>query len=148
MKDEYAHPRLGIEFDWLAVDPSGALAVLTSAGYGPVPKAVREHVESVDAALELINTWPCVGGSISQPGDTGNHADWRDLAARGFYAYDWKDSFGPYVRLAVPTTPLTVDNLTDEGITGIVVLARFTVDFASATQLDLADLDDEKPIRL
>ncbi|MEU4523560.1 hypothetical protein AB0F52_33205 [Amycolatopsis sp. NPDC024027] len=142
MKDEYAHPRWGTEFDWLAVDPSGSLAVLTSAGYGPVPKAVRDHVESVDAALGLINTWPYVGGSISRPSDTGDYADWRDLAARGFYAYDWKDSSGPYARLAVPTTPLTVDNLTDEWITQMVVLARFTVDFASATQLNLADLAD------
>ncbi|MFB9684938.1 hypothetical protein [Amycolatopsis plumensis] len=143
MKDEYAHPRAGIEFDWLAVDSSGALAVLTSAGYGPVPKAVSEHAEAVDAALERINTWPQVGDSISQPSETGDYTDWRDLAARGFYAYDWKDSSGPYVRLAVPTTPLTVDNLTDTGIMQIVVLARFTVDFASATRLTLTDLDDD-----
>src|SRR3954466_8641023 len=139
MNDESAHPRSGTEFDWLAVDPSGALAVLTSAGYGPVPKAVGDHVESVDAALDLINTWPPVGGSLSQPSDTGNYADWRELAVRGFYAYDWKDSSGPYIRLAAPTTPLTVHNLTDEWLRQIAMLARFTVDFASATQLNLAD---------
>jgi len=34
-----AHPRWGIEFDWLGVDREGHVAVFTTAGYGPVPAA-------------------------------------------------------------------------------------------------------------
>ena len=49
-----AHPRWGIEFDWLAVDSRGQVALFTSAGYGAVPEAVLRNVPGVDEASQAI----------------------------------------------------------------------------------------------
>src|SRR5260370_34771393 len=53
-----AHPRWGIEFDWLGVDRQGHVAVFTTAGYGPVPADVNQHAADVDAALDPVRGLP------------------------------------------------------------------------------------------
>jgi hypothetical protein len=70
-----AHPRWGIEFDWLGVDPGGHVAVFTTGGYGPVPENVNLQLDDVDRALEHVRGLPVIGeaGQIITPAD-GNYA--------------------------------------------------------------------------
>ncbi len=82
---------IGLEFDWLAVDGIGHLAVFSTAGWGPVPVSVLSHVDEEKQFLDP--TRPPA-----------------EVAMRGFYVYDWKHWNGPYVRVAKPKVPsLAVD---------------------------------------
>jgi hypothetical protein len=94
--DQRNHPQFGIEFDCLAVDPENRVALLSSAGYGPVPKAVLAHVGEVDNAVETILRWPSRGEFVSEADVTGDCTDWFEIAARGLYAYDFRVWDGPY----------------------------------------------------
>ena len=111
---ERNHPRFGTEFDWLAVDPENHIALLSSAGYGPVPKAVLDHAEEVDKAVETIREWPVLGEPVREAEGEGDYTDWFEVAARGVYAYDFQVWRGPYRRLACPKHPLSIGDIPDE----------------------------------
>jgi hypothetical protein len=134
----YEHPRWGTEFDWLAVDSVGCVALLSSAGYGPVPHNVAQQEDLVDAAVDEAEHLPTVGAAIEmvarQP--TGDHSDWYQAAARGFYAYDWTVWDGPYERLAVPTRPVHAAEL-PPSVREAAQLIRFSITFAEAGRLTL-----------
>ncbi|MCH2093320.1 hypothetical protein IAE60_00345 [Pseudoxanthomonas mexicana] len=82
---------VGFEFDWLAIDKEGRLALFSTAGSGMAPKSAIDARESLDAVLSLIETpnWGTV------------HV-WDDYASVGLYVYDWDLSSGVYRRLRVP----------------------------------------------
>jgi hypothetical protein len=61
METPEAHPRWGIEFDWLAVDDQQQVALFTSAGYGAVPEAVLRNVALVDEAIDAVAQLPTTG---------------------------------------------------------------------------------------
>lgn len=94
-KDE-SHPRSGVEFDWLGVDLQGHVAVFTTAGFGPVPMQVDQHLDDVDAALDRVGQLPVIGsaGDIGRRSADGDYSDWAAYSAKGFYAYDWEDQTG------------------------------------------------------
>jgi hypothetical protein len=73
-----AHPYWGLEFDWLGVDRHGHVAVFTTAGYGPVPEGVNQHLAEVDAAIDRVRQLPVTGsaGDIVQDPDGGDYSDW------------------------------------------------------------------------
>jgi hypothetical protein len=94
-----AHPRWGIEFDWLGVDQHGHVVVFTTAGHGPVPENVNRHLNDVDGAIEHLHHLAVTGEAdqIIKPASEGNYADWHTDSARGFYAYDRNIWHGPYI---------------------------------------------------
>lgn len=103
-----AHPRWGIEFDWLGVDRRGYVAVFTTAGYGAVPVDVNQHAADVDAALEQASGLHVTGSAsdlVPSPAD-GDYSDWHAYSGKGVYAYDWRLWHGPYQRsLSPPAGP-------------------------------------------
>jgi hypothetical protein len=107
-----AHPRWGIEFDWLAVDSQQQVALFTSAGYGAVPETVLRNVPLVDRAVDAIAQLPAVGkaAEVCLP-DDGDYSSWLTTAQRGFFTYDWTIWHGPYKRLAIPTAPIVLEQL-------------------------------------
>jgi hypothetical protein len=107
-----AHPRWGIEFDWLAVDSQQQVALLSSAGYGPVPETVLRNVPLVDHALHAIAQLPAVGKTtdVCLPSD-GDYTYWLTAGQRGLFAYDFRLWHGPYKRLAIPTAPIILEQL-------------------------------------
>lgn len=95
----------GLEFDWFARDADGFVALLSSAGWGPVPDAVFEHYEaqmSIERAL-------CNLCGISELADIPR--GFQALLHRGLFAYDWHKTYGPYRRFGVPTTPTLATDL-------------------------------------
>jgi hypothetical protein len=81
----------GREFDWFATDRDGSFALFATGGCGPAPQSVLASTEAHDAIGEIIDVtgW-------------GSSTVWQSYSRVGLYAYDWSDSQGAYVRVAVP----------------------------------------------
>jgi hypothetical protein len=131
-----AHPRWGIEFDWLGVDQRGHVAIFTTAGYGAVPENVNLHLIDVDRAVEHLGRLPVIGEAdqIVKPASDGNYADWYTYSAQGLYTYDWNVRHGPYIRLSVPTVPIAIGSL-PSNMQAVAGYATFELDFAEASQI-------------
>ena len=131
-----AHPRWGIEFDWLGVDREGHVAVFTTAGYGLVPADVNQHLADVDAALDRVKELPVTGsaGDIIRRSAGGDYPDWYAYSAKGFYAYDWQVWHGPYQRLSAPTAPISIGQLPAARL-AIACFAEFLVSFADEPEI-------------
>ena len=141
-----AHPRLGIEFDWLGVDRQGHVAVFTTAGYGPVPVDVNQHHVGVDAALDRVSELPVTGsaGDIVRRAAGGDYSDWDAYSAKGFYAYDWQVWDGPYQRLSSPTVPLSISQLPAD-LRAVAHFVEFPVSFADAPEITVEYVDLPEP---
>jgi hypothetical protein len=131
-----AHPRWGIEFDWLGVDRHGHVAVFTTAGYGPVPVDVNQHFADVDAALDRVGQLPVTGsvGTVVRRSADGDYSEWHAYSAKGFYAYDWRVWNGPYQRLSSPTVPVSISQLPVE-LQAAARFAVFPVSFANEPEI-------------
>jgi hypothetical protein len=107
-----AHPRWGIEFDWLAVDRQQQVAVFTSSGHGGVPEAVLRNVPLVDDAMKMVEQLPTTGTAtkVFVP-DSGDYSYSLGMSAQGFFTYEWTLWHGPYERLACPTIPMLLKHL-------------------------------------
>jgi hypothetical protein len=140
---EYAHPRYGISFDWLAIDGEEHLAVFDSDGYGPVPPPVISSVDDVDEATNKITDLPEQGDCIPE---ADLHGVWlgdeelAKLAKRGFFVYVWDLYRGPYRRVATPTAPLTLANVRDPAVASAATLWRARTNFAASGTFDLFSL--------
>jgi hypothetical protein len=135
---EYANsPLAGVEFDWLAVDRDGHVALLSTFGSAVVPGWIEV---SFDAYEELPRSlWPLKRRAFAVAPPWTFH-EWLAAAARGIYAYDWSADTGPYLRLARPFPPAKVDAL-PEPVAALARRTRFPhVCFRSSPALDVADV--------
>jgi hypothetical protein len=86
----------GTEFDWFAIDQDGKFALFATAGSGPAPFAVasaaEEHGE-IGSALK-VSGW-------------GSMDVWESYSRAGLYSYDWSSEASSYIRVAVPSSPLS-----------------------------------------
>ncbi len=113
----------GREFDWYAVDASGAMAVFATAGSGFVPPSVLADIESYDRISEAIDTpnW-------------GSNLVWDDYANAGLFVFDWKLYQGPYARLRVPHNSISERLL--ERLRSIDSLPSFAGRFDTTDQIE------------
>jgi len=96
----------GVEFDWFASDADGFIALMSSAGYGPIPDSVFERLEEqarIEARLSSL-----IGSRMMT--DDWDRMVWQ-LSASGVFVYDWKHWDGPYQRLGIPPYPQRFDDL-------------------------------------
>jgi hypothetical protein len=110
--------------------------VFTTAGYGPVPAEVDQHLAEVDAALDQVEQLPVIGSACDTVGAAGEYPDWEDYSAKGFYAYNWQgqEDDGPYLRLSSPAVPISVDQLPAE-IRDAAQLAEVPLKFADKAEI-------------
>jgi hypothetical protein len=87
---------VGLEFDWFAKDADGYVALLSSAGWGPVPDLVFAQYDDQMKIGQFLATL-C---GIRESDDLERSS--QALRQRGVFAYDWNETFGPYVRYDVP----------------------------------------------
>ena len=116
----------GREFDWFALDTSGAVAIFATAGFGPAPESVLRCAAAHDAVSEKI---PVRGFGTIQV--------WQSYSAAGIFAYDWNDSEGTYHQVASPDAPLL------QSVSELVVqmsLPVFARSFALSPELGIGDL--------
>ncbi|MGV3755076.1 MAG: hypothetical protein ACO1QS_06815 [Verrucomicrobiota bacterium] len=95
----------GLEFDWFAVDSDGFIALMSSAGFGPIPDGVFERFDGQQNIEDFLSRH--IGSRTS---DDLLRIQ-RSLALAGVFTYDWKHWDGPYLRFAVPPQPKRFDEL-------------------------------------
>jgi hypothetical protein len=116
----------GTEFDWFGRDKDGHLAVLSSAGSGPIPEAIWNHLREYNALVTRIESLPAKGFVQVFQG-SGRYEDWQDFAALGFFAFDYHDvhrvqKLGGYDLMARPNILIDCSTLEAELVSWIPVL--------------------------
>lgn len=134
------HPVLGTEWDWLACDASGRVALLSTGGGGPVPQSVLRSVDQMNSAVEAARQLPQAGEASEVRRESGDWSDWVAAATQGLYAYDWGPwtGDGPYTLVAAPSCPVDVEELPPL-VADAARLYRFPLQFADAAELHLPD---------
>lgn len=132
-------PLWGIEWDFLAVDATGSVALLSSAGYGPIPARVLAQRSLVERAVSELDAHPVVGAAEDRrdPSNrSGDYSDWFTMSERGLFAYDWRVHHGPYGLVSAPTVALEVSAL-GRTIREAANLVALPLRFAAASELRL-----------
>ena len=106
----------GVDYDWIASDNAGRLAIFTNAGEGPIPLSALAGLDDMASTISrVIADLPeiCAGEMlISYP----NSDSFIKLGKRGFFVYDWQFSNKPehdpqYVMVCVPSVPIGIGDL-------------------------------------
>ena len=129
----------GIEWDFLAVDATGSVALLSSAGYGPIPARVLDQRPLVERAVSELEALPPVGAADDRrdPSNrSGDYADWFTMSERGLFAYDWRVHHGPYTLVSAPTVTLELSAL-GRTIREAATLLALPLRFAGASRITL-----------
>ena len=79
----------GFEYDWLASDEGGCVALFSTAGAGYAPREFLLDTDAHDAAIDAVLALPPSTQASFAP-DLGPDATntWKLMAERGIYAYD------------------------------------------------------------
>lgn len=114
MEGKSADDVRGFEFDWLASDADGHVALFSTAGGGYAPEEFLRDTDAHDAAIEGILASPASTKARVAPAlPAGLRNTWREMAERGVFAFDSDANGGRYRLVAVPETPVRVAELPD-----------------------------------
>jgi hypothetical protein len=139
--DYEGSPLGGLDVSWLAVDRDGHVAWLVTFGSAVVPSGFESGPETLDNVEPMVSALP-EQGHAPEPADgrPPHEAEWHAAARRGLFAYDWEVYSGPYVRIATPPRPISVDELPAE-LASIVNRARFVdLCFADHRSIEVGDV--------
>jgi hypothetical protein len=131
----------GFEYDWLAIDAGGFVALLSTAGGGFAPESFCEDLNAYDAAIEALLGLPARTRAKCKrelPAEVTN--TWRLMAERGVFAFDSDPLGGPYKLVSVPEVPIHIGELPFHiaNVAQRIVLARLSFiesDLLSESQL-------------
>lgn len=110
----------GIDCVWLAADRQGQVAAFVTAGCAPIPApALCYDALLIEDVENEVSKLP-VCSEVRLLVEMKRPDDFLAIAARGIYAYDWRDlhrgsrdAKNVYEPVAVPSSPIHVDNLPD-----------------------------------
>ncbi|KQY29563.1 hypothetical protein ASD38_09505 [Caulobacter sp. Root487D2Y] len=125
-----------IDCGWLVSDEVGHLAMLITAGEGPIPALALEGSRlPLDDLGGLVDALE-ICSEVEFVVDVPNPASFIDLARRGVFMFDWTDVHrteagqrGIYELVAKPRTPRGVVDLPPvltQAISGLEVSGRFS----------------------
>ena len=124
----------GREFDWLAVDSDGYVALFSTAGAGYAPAEFLRDTDAHDAAIEHILALSASTKARFAPQlAPGLKNTWLLVAERGLFAFDSDPTGGPYRLVAAPELPIR--------ITGLPNSIAATVRLVSLGHLRFAEVD-------
>lgn len=127
----------GHEFDFLCIDRDGAVAVLSSAGYGPVPlSSLSRHEVETYAIESLSSRSPIADVRMADRKHRGDLSFWVGLSARGVYCYDWQHWSGPYRLVCTPSIKLAASQVAQLLPSGEDLL-ELPCRFAETAEIDL-----------
>ncbi|NNC18729.1 hypothetical protein HJC22_23740 [Corallococcus exiguus] len=139
----------GYEFDWLASDVEGHVALLSTAGGGYVPCEVLQDTDALDAAINAILVSPVSSEVRFAPSVAeGCENTWRMMAERGVLAFDADPYGGPYKRVAMPERPIRVGELAEAARPLVRRMALEGLRFSELEKIDndvLVRRDGPKP---
>ena len=112
MNAKSANEILGLEFDWLASDGDGHVALFSTAGVGYAPDEFLRDTGAHDAAIEAIFASAASTRARFAPQlPPGLENTWRLAAERGVFAFDSAPNGGPYRLVAAPETAIRIPGL-------------------------------------
>jgi hypothetical protein len=112
MSAKTAQEILGYEYDWLATDSHGHVAMFSTAGGGYAPKCFLADTDGYDEALDALKNLPATTIATQAPPVAAGLVNlWKLLAERGVFSYDSTPGGGPYQLVGVPAVPLRVTEL-------------------------------------
>ncbi|KYF87379.1 hypothetical protein BE17_18680 [Sorangium cellulosum] len=107
-----ANEILGMEFDWLASDADGYVALFSTAGGGYAPDEFLRDTDAHDAAIDVVLASPASTVARFAPElAPGLKNTWRLVAERGLFAFDSDPHGGPYRMVAAPVDPIRIADL-------------------------------------
>ncbi len=137
---ELGSPTEGREFDWFLTDQGFQLALFATAGYGAVPRALRAgqdaHANWADTLEDLLALLPVRGSHVEESHGAGHCLEWKEMANRGLFIYDWVHWKGPYRRILRPTNPITVSDMSDDISKTLDAPRVLGLDFQTSESLD------------
>jgi hypothetical protein len=103
---------LGLEYDWLASDAKGFVALFTTAGGGYAPAEFLQDTDAHDIAIDIILNLSASCEARFAPRLPPNLKNtWRMVAERGLFAFDSDPHGGPYRQVAAPVDPIHIEDL-------------------------------------
>ncbi|MGO1080537.1 hypothetical protein [Inquilinus sp. CA228] len=133
---------------WLASDALGHLAVMITAGPGPIPAwTLGDGYDDLDIEHRVLELAPNgVAQFVPTQPDASTYRGFGELAERGLYVYDWQDAHrveyrNVYEAMAVPSVPRTLTDL-PEDLRRIAERAFFDLEFRHALDVPMAKLVD------
>ncbi|WP_437805206.1 hypothetical protein [Sorangium sp. So ce1078] len=103
---------LGLEFDWLASDADGFVALFSTAGGGYAPDEFLRDTDAHDAAIDVVLASPASTAARFAPElPPGSKNTWRMVAERGLFAFDSDHHGRPYRMVAAPADPIRIVDL-------------------------------------
>ncbi|MFO0553691.1 MAG: hypothetical protein U0271_35235 [Polyangiaceae bacterium] len=127
---------IGMEFDWLAIDPARHVGFFASAGRGCIPMLLLPERRKLQWAIECLMALPVRTTALYAPVIAPHLSnDWQLLAERGIYAFDAGREDADDHLEAEPRDPLCLDALPGviANVAQIVVLA--TAQFSSQRRI-------------
>jgi hypothetical protein len=101
------------EFDWFAVDSTGALTALSTAGFGLIPRILcHKKAEILEIYRWLCLYTPSSPVTVNYYGQVPAEADWWGWVPKGLYwYYNPGDRGAPYRRVGIPEPALHINML-------------------------------------
>jgi hypothetical protein len=120
MRTRTADEIRGFEFDWLASDADGHVALFSTAGGGYAPEEFLQDTDAHEAAIDaLLASAPSTRARFA-PGLCPELPNtWLEVAKRGLFAFDAAPNGGPYRLVAAPEVAAHVAEL--DGPAAVVV---------------------------
>ena len=112
----------GLEYDWVACDEDGHVALFSTAGGGYAPSEFLRDTEAHAVAIHAILAGPNTTTARFAPAlapDLEN--TWKSAAEHGLFAFDCDPNGGPYHLIAAPVVPISVADLPQ---TAVVAVSR------------------------
>ena len=138
----------GFEYDWLASDADGHVALFCTAGGGAVPDSFLRNDEAHFEAAASIRSSEPTTEILFIVDEFTTVEDLSSLVMRGVYIYDADVFGGPYRRVAVPCRPCVVDELPPIAAVVVRGVVFRAMRFANASLVDadaVARLGSEEP---
>jgi hypothetical protein len=126
----------GFEYDWLAVDAEGFVAMFSTAGAGYAPAELLQDPEAFDSAIDAILQMPVRSAAACvRELPPGRVNTWKLIAERGVFAFDSDPLGGPYRLVASPHVAVLATELPSHvsSVASRIVLSN--VLFRRATEL-------------
>jgi hypothetical protein len=102
----------GLEFDWLASDADGHVALFSTAGQGYAPPAFLQNTDAHDTAIaEILELAVTTSARFAPQLAPELQNTWKGVAERGLFAYDALQKGDRYCLVAAPEIPIISNDL-------------------------------------
>ncbi|MEU8659832.1 hypothetical protein [Actinoplanes philippinensis] len=133
-----ANDILGAEYDWLAGDGDGHVALFSTAGGGYAPDVFLRDTDAHAAAIGAVLACAATTSARFAPTLASKCENtWKLVAERGLFAYDADIDGGPYRMVAAPEVAIEAAHLPEVAVD---VIRRLT--FARLRFVDLSTLSE------